>query len=162
MPEFWAIRAPGMENATRSFPDFGTVEAIHMSGGAFEINSIPTFNSSGLRPGSQALRLPRMAMPLVDGRSVLFMGSRTFSKDDIYTPLEEAYQDTTQSLQNPQINLQMMKNLPKIMKMMRRKKIMNQMKNLPKIMKMLRRKMIPNQMKKRKIPSQKGKISRNG
>ena len=92
LPEFWAIRAPGMENATRSFPDFGTVEAIHMSGGAFEINSIPTFNSSGLRPGSQALRLPRMAMPLVDGRSVLFMGSRTFSKDEIYTPLEQALQ----------------------------------------------------------------------
>eukprot|EP01046_Picozoa_sp_COSAG06_P070522 COSAG06_NODE_19760_length_823_cov_1.359116_1_plen_65_part_10 len=38
-----------------------------MSGGAFEINSIPTFNSSGLRPGSTALRLPKMAMPLVDG-----------------------------------------------------------------------------------------------
>ena len=92
LPEFWAIRAPGMENATRSFPDFGTVEAIHMSGGAFEINSIPTFNSSGLRPGSQALRLPRMAMPLVDGRSVLFMGSRKFSKDEINTPLEQALQ----------------------------------------------------------------------
>jgi hypothetical protein len=57
----------GLEEATRDFEDFGTVDEIHMSGGAFEINSIPTFNSSGLRPGSTALRLPKMAMPLVDG-----------------------------------------------------------------------------------------------
>ena len=90
LPEFWAIRAPGLEEATRDFKDFGTVDEIHMSGGAFEINSIPTFNSSGLKPGSTALRLPKMAMPLVDGRTVLFMGNRVFSKAEVYDPLEKA------------------------------------------------------------------------
>ena len=67
-----SIRAPGLEEATRDFKDFGTVDEIHMSGGAFEINSIPTFNSSGLKPGSTALRLPKMAMPLVDGAKRTF------------------------------------------------------------------------------------------
>jgi hypothetical protein len=87
--EFWSIRAPGLENATRDFADFGTVSAIHMSGGAYEINSIPAFNST-LASGASVLRLPQMAMPIVDGRSVLFMGSRTFQHEDIVTPLEKA------------------------------------------------------------------------
>ena len=95
LPEFWAIRAPGLEKATSEFLDFGTVDQIHMSGGAFEINAIPTFNSSGLKPGSTALKLPKMAMPLVGGRSVLFMGSRVFSKEEVFDPLEKALRTGT-------------------------------------------------------------------
>ena len=54
LPEFWKRRPRGLENATAAFEDFGTVPNINVSGGAFEIDSVPYLNMSD----NSGLRLP--------------------------------------------------------------------------------------------------------
>ena len=76
LPEFWKIRDRSLTNETRDFPDFGTVKAINASCGAVEIDVVPAFNSSD----GSAFRLPKMAMPVVNGRTVMFMGQRGCEK----------------------------------------------------------------------------------
>jgi hypothetical protein len=84
LPEFWKLRPYAMVNQTKDFPDFGTVHRINVTGGAYEIDSVPTFN------GTTAFRLPKMSMPIVDGRSTLFAGQRGYTNAQVYDPLEAA------------------------------------------------------------------------
>ncbi len=84
MAEFWKLRPRALANATKDFPDFGTVRKINVTGGAFEIDSVPAFNATS------AYKLPKMSMPINNGRSVLFMNQRGYSNAEIYNPLEEA------------------------------------------------------------------------
>jgi hypothetical protein len=84
LPAFWKLRDRDLANATRDFPDFGDVKASNVTCGAVEIDVAPALNISS------AFRLPKVAMPIVNGRAVMFMGQRGYTNDDIFDPLERA------------------------------------------------------------------------
>ena len=89
LPEFWSLRPYALANATRDFPDFGNIHKINVTGGAFEIDEVPSFN------GTTAFRLPKMAMPITDGRTTLFAGQRGYTNAQTNDLLEQALQRAT-------------------------------------------------------------------
>jgi hypothetical protein len=84
MAEYWKMRDRGLAGATRDFPDFSDVKAINVSCGAVEIDVVPALNLSHI------FRLPRAEMPVVNGRTVMFMGQRGYTNDEVSVPLEKA------------------------------------------------------------------------
>ena len=76
----------GWENETADFQDFGNCPAASMTGGAFELASLPVFKTVD----NSSYRLPRTAVPVQNNRTVLFMGARGYDDQDIITPLEKA------------------------------------------------------------------------
>lgn len=86
LPEFWKRRPRGLETATADFEDFGNVPSLNVTGGAFEIKSVPYLNMSD----NTGLRLPAMAMPTRNGRTVLFMNQRGYEDKEVSAPLETA------------------------------------------------------------------------
>lgn len=73
LPEFWKRRPRGLEAATAAFEDFGTCPNINVTGGAFEIKSVPYLNMSG----NAGLRLPYMAVSHCRHHRALFSFGRT-------------------------------------------------------------------------------------
>lgn len=102
LPEFWKLRGRGVENVTRDFKDFSNVPNISISNPGWEVAQLKMFVQ--WNGTENVTKLPRMAFPNHNGRSVLWMGTMAHSDKDIIDPLEEALRtgelDPTKLLRN--------------------------------------------------------------